>query len=80
MKCPSCGAEARDGSRFCMSCGVDLSGDSALGFDPSEAETVIAPVLRPDADKPRAASLGPSGDLPDMGNKPAEAAPPTAPP
>jgi hypothetical protein len=63
-----------------MSCGVDLSGDQAQGFDPSEAETVIAPVLRPDADKPRAASLGPSGDLPDMGNKPAATAPPTPPP
>lgn len=64
MKCPNCGAQARDGSRFCMACGVELSSPRII--DPSEAETVVAPTLSPTPEKKRAASLGPAGTLPGM--------------
>ena len=79
MKCPSCGAEARDGSRFCMSCGVDLSASQPGGMDPSEAETVFAPTLK-DVAEPAAASLGPSA-TPEAPTPPppAEAAAPPTP-
>jgi hypothetical protein len=80
MKCPSCGAEARDGSRFCMSCGVDLSAGQPPGLDPSEAETVIAPVLKPDAVYEQPATLGPASTPPPEPPPPPEpAAPPPEP-
>jgi len=43
-----------------MSCGVDLSAGQPPGLDPSEAETVIAPVLKPDAVADAPMSLGPA--------------------
>ena len=67
MKCPNCGAEARVGSRFCMACGVELK--PARIIDPSEAETVIAPILSPSPEKKRPTSLGPAGALPGMSTK-----------
>jgi hypothetical protein len=91
MKCPNCGAQARDGSRFCMACGVELTAEKII--DPSEAETVFAPTLSAAIEKKRAASLGPAGDLPGMSTEgqgvniradppppPAAADPPAPPP
>ena len=32
MKCPYCGAEIEDGSKFCTNCGKSLEDDDLLGL------------------------------------------------
>ena len=50
MRCPKCGAEMPDGSRFCSSCGAPLAA-AADGTAPSEAGPIVSgdDALRPPA-------------------------------
>jgi len=47
-RCPSCGAEAPPGARFCIECGTALTDDAAPAPDPSAPAAAPAPELLPE--------------------------------
>lgn len=70
MKCPSCGFENEEGSKYCQSCGANLAEAAAEGTGQSPGQETPPPPPPPSAEPPPGQAPPPTSSQPPPGGAP----------